>query len=150
MPYENIIIYLCISSVLFYAGIIILFRQVSKLKDEKIDSGVTSIIHIGTGNVPIRKLDLTKTNGIVIGRQSGDEKPDFDLSDGEESGSVAVRHAVLNCVNDVWYVEALEYIHPVGLRKAGDSVVYRLKVLTPYRVEAGDIIYLSHEKVMLK
>ena len=38
----------------------------------------------------------------------------------------------------------------VGLRQKGGDTVYKLRRNIPYRIQCGDIIYISYEKIIIQ
>lgn len=59
-------------------------------------------------------------------------------------------YAVLNFVSGHWYIEVLSGKYPVGLKKENDSVIYKLKLGMPYKLNVNDIIYIDSNKILLR
>ena len=38
----------------------------------------------------------------------------------------------------------------VGLRQKGGETVYKLRRNIPYRIQKGDIVYISYEKIIIR
>lgn len=147
MYYQEVVIGLCISSVLSWACLIWLFIRGHGGKRDKDRSDVTRLVHLGKDMKPLKEVSLYGRTGILIGRNTASRLVDFDMSGAEEAGEIAGEHAVLNYAGGFWYLEVLDGTGRVGIRKDGDSMVYRLKAMTHYKVNPGDLIYISHEKI---
>lgn len=68
----------------------------------------------------------------------------------EAVDSSITNFAVLNKVEDDWYIEVLSGKYPVGLKKRNDTIVYKLKDTIPYKLSEGDIIYINTNKILVK
>lgn len=147
MYYQEVIIGLCISSVLSWICLIALVIRMGTGKQKKIPSDVSKLVHLGKDMKPLSEVSLYGRTGIIIGRNTTGQIVDLDLSNADNAGEVAKEHAVLNYAGGSWYLEVLDGAHRVGIRKDGDSIVYRLKAMTHYKISKGDLIYISHEKI---
>ncbi|HBA97505.1 MAG TPA: hypothetical protein DCZ23_05295, partial [Lachnospiraceae bacterium] len=59
-------------------------------------------------------------------------------------------YGVCNLIAGIWYIEAFPGSHALGIRKGGESVIYRLKEELPYRISGQDIIYAGTCKIMME
>lgn len=147
MDYQEVIIGLCVSAVLSWACLIGLFLWVRMGKRIKRQSDINKLVHLGKDMRPLTEVSLYGRTGIIIGRNTTGQLVELDLSNGDGAGEVAQEHAVLNYAGGAWYLEAVNENHRVGIRKGGDSLVYRVKAMTPYKVGKGDLIFIAHEKI---
>ena len=58
-------------------------------------------------------------------------------------------YAVVNCVENNWYLERVFDERSVGLKRAGEQFVYRLKTGMSYRLQINDIIYIGTERLLV-
>lgn len=86
----------------------------------------------------------------LIGKGSADHDVDIDLSDHYYTEYISPSHAVLNYAKGYWYVEDLNSANGVGLKKRGEEYALRLKPMTSYKVEEGDVIYISKAKLLAR
>ncbi|WP_058486181.1 FHA domain-containing protein [Defluviitalea phaphyphila] len=86
----------------------------------------------------------------LIGKSTPTTEVDIELGDTRYSEYISNEHAVMNYSNGFWYIEDLESLNGVGLKKKGEQFVFRLKPFTPYKVDKGDIIYISKAKLLVR
>ena len=86
----------------------------------------------------------------LIGKSSINHEVDIDLADTYYMEYVPPSHAVLNYVQGYWYIEDLNSTNGVGLKKRGEEYALRLKPMTSYKVEEGDVIYISKVKLLAR
>lgn len=86
----------------------------------------------------------------LIGKSSVDKEVDIDLSDSYYIDYISPAHAVLNYAQGYWYIEDLDSKNGVGIKKRGEEYALRLKPMTSYKVEEGDIIYISKVKLLAR
>lgn len=141
------IILLLISSGLSW-GIIfyLLFR---KNRSEKISS-VSRLVLVETCAENTKEWTLLEKNGILIGREDSTSSAELQLREETNMEHIALKHAVLNYSNGIWYLEALQNDCATGLRKNGKNTVYRVRAYLPYPLEAGDMIYVAHYKLAVR
>ena len=91
-------------------------------------------------NSQIRKLVLLNDQGdeidewilegrtaLIIGKSTAANKVDIDLSGTEYESLISFEHAVLNCVSGKWYIEEVDAISCLGIKKAHKFVKNQLK-----------------------
>ncbi len=116
-----------------------------------------------TNNNKIRKLVLLNDRGaeideweiddqtsLLIGKSSADNKADIDLSGTEYASLINYEHAVLNHVSGVWYIEDVDSVNGVGIKKAHKRVKNRIKHENPYPIGNGDMIYIANTRILVK
>ena len=117
-----------------------------------------------TEDAPIKRFILMSPDGnrekewhcegmasFLIGKGMVNKNVDIELGDTHYADYITNEHAVLNCVEGVWYIEDLgNSINGVGIRKRGDEYTLRLKPSVSYKVDEGDIIYISKAKILVR
>lgn len=98
----------------------------------------------------LKEWDIRGKTGILIGRIDGETSDEIDLSDTADAALISKEHAVLNYANGIWYVEDLDSKNGTGIRKAGSSEILWLTDPIPYRLEAGDILYIAESPILMK
>jgi len=103
---------------------------------------ITRIVLLSESNTPKEEFSLANRNSVLIGkRDTVYFRSEIDLAvDG---------YAVVNCVEDYWYVERVFDERSVGLKRAGEQFVYRLKTGMSYKLQINDIIYIGHERLLV-
>lgn len=93
--------------------------------------------------------DIYGKNGIVIGRDVGENHVTVNLDHTDYAGMIDVEHAVLNYTKDTWYVEDISSKNGVSVQKR-DGKKYRLSYGKPCKLEQGDIIFISLVRLQLR
>lgn len=93
--------------------------------------------------------DIYGKNGIVIGRDVGENQVTVNLDHTEYASMIDVEHAVLNYTRDAWYVEDVSSKNGVSVQKS-DGRKYKLTYGKPCRLEQGDIIYIGLARLRLR
>ena len=93
--------------------------------------------------------DIYGKNGIVIGRDVGENQVTVNLDHTEYASMIDVEHAVLNYTKDTWYVEDISSKNGVSVQKS-DGRKYRLSYGKPCRLEQGDILFIGLARLQLR
>lgn len=93
--------------------------------------------------------DIYGKNGIVIGRDVGENQVTVNLDHTEYASMIDVEHAVLNYTRDAWYVEDVSSKNGVSVQKS-DGRKYRLTYGKPCRLEQGDVIFIGLARLRLR
>lgn len=103
---------------------------------------ITRIVLLSESNTPKEEFSLVNRMSVLIGkRDTVYFRSEIDLAvDG---------YAVVNCVENNWYLERVFDERSVGLKRAGEQFVYRLKTGTSYRLQVNDIIYIGNERLLV-
>lgn len=134
---------------------ILILRRSRKLYSEK-RKELDLYLHISTAALLNEKLEVLKEwniqgkTGILIGRVPGSTADEIDLSDTADAALISKEHAVLNYANGEWYAEDLDSKNGTGIKKAGSSEIMWLTNQAPYRLEAGDILYIAETPILMK
>ena len=86
----------------------------------------------------------------LIGKSTINSEVDIDLTDTYYAEYISPNHAVLNYAEGYWYIEDLNSKNGVGIKKRGEEYALRLKPMTSYKVDEGDIIYISKAKLFVR
>lgn len=93
--------------------------------------------------------DIYGKNGIVIGRDVGENEVTVNLDHTEYASMIDVEHAVLNYTKDTWYVEDISSKNGVSVQKS-DGRKYKLSYGKPCKLEKGDIIFISLARLQIR
>lgn len=93
--------------------------------------------------------DIYGKNGIVIGRDVGENQVTVNLDHTEYASMIDVEHAVLNYTKDTWYVEDISSKNGVSVQKS-DGRKYKLTYGKPCRLEQGDILFIGLARLLLR
>ena len=112
---------------------------------------------------PIKKLVLITRDGerekewsceglvsLLIGKGTVSGEVDVELGDTHYCEYITNEHAVINYSDGFWYIEDLNSANGVGIKKKGEEYALRLKPMTPYKIEEGDLIYISKAKLLAR
>ena len=88
-------------------------------------------------------------NGIVIGRDVGENQVTVNLDHTEYASMIDVEHAVLNYAKDAWYVEDISSKNGVSVRKS-DGRKYKIAYGKPCKLEQGDIIFIGLARLQIQ
>lgn len=97
----------------------------------------------------LARWDIYGKNGIVIGRDVGENQVTVNLDHTEYASMIDVEHAVLNYTKDTWYVEDISSKNGVSVQK-GDGRKYKLSYGKPCRLAQGDIIFIGLARLQLR
>ena len=86
----------------------------------------------------------------LIGKSTIDNEVDIDLADTYYMEYISPNHAVLNYAEGYWYIEDLNSKNGVGIKKRGEEYALRLKPMTSYKIDEGDVIYISKAKLFVR
>ncbi|HEX9061438.1 MAG TPA: FHA domain-containing protein, partial [Clostridia bacterium] len=63
---------------------------------------------------------------------------------------VSRQHAVLNLVENDWFVEDIGSVNGSGLKRMNDSSNIVIEQGEPYKIDTGDIIYIANTKLLVR
>lgn len=86
---------------------------------------------------------------VVIGKLNSICNIDIDLSNHEYSALVSKVHAIMNKQDNIWYIEDLNSKNGVYIEK-NSSAKKKIEKNKKYKLEVGDIVYISIIKIVLK
>ncbi|MFF6014077.1 FHA domain-containing protein [Lysinibacillus fusiformis] len=111
---------------------------------------ISKLVLLNESGMELDEWELGDQISLLIGKSSAEYKADIDLSGTEYESLVNYEHAVLNCVAGIWYVEDIDSVNGVGLKKAHKRVKNRLKQEIPYPLGNGDTIYIANTRILVK
>ncbi len=114
------------------------------------DSEVRKLVLLNDRGVEIDEWLIADQTSLLIGKSTTDNKADIDLSGIEYESLINYEHAVLNYVSGVWYIEDIDSVNGVGIKKAHKRVKNRLKHESPYPIGNGDTIYIANTRILVK
>lgn len=106
------------------------------------DTALTEVALLGEDGTQLAFWNIYGKNGIVIGRDIGENNVTINLDNSTYASMIDVEHAVLNYSGDCWYIEDISEKNGVSIQKQ-DGRKYRLAYGKPCRLEKGDIIYIA-------
>lgn len=111
---------------------------------------ISRLILLSDEDTELMAWDMYGKTSLVIGRDVGENQVDVNLAASPYASMVDVEHAVLNYSGGEWYVEDVGSRNGIGIKKAQDGRTYRLSRDTPCRVEAGDILLVGMNRLLLR
>lgn len=96
------------------------------------------------------EYELGKQKELLIGKSAPANLVNIDFSDSAYAASIEEDHASLVRNGAYWYVCARAKNGMVGLKQKGGDTVYKLQKGILYRVQRGDMIYISYEKIVIQ
>jgi pSer/pThr/pTyr-binding forkhead associated (FHA) protein len=116
---------------------------------EGTDYGVRELILLDENEKPVKAWNLAGRVSLLIGRDNPQEPVDVDLEECEYSALIDEQHAVLNYCMDAWYVEDLNSMNGIRVRKISDGLCYRVSRNRPCRLESGDMLFIANTKLLI-
>ncbi len=108
----------------------------------------TELVLLSEEGERIAAWNIYGKNGVVIGRDTGENHVDVNLDQTAYAGMIDVEHAVLNYSGDDWYIEDISSKNGVSVLKR-DGKKYRIAYGKPCKTERGDIIYIGLTRLRL-
>ncbi|MCL2593205.1 MAG: FHA domain-containing protein [Defluviitaleaceae bacterium] len=90
------------------------------------------------------------STSFLIGKGTPAKEVDIELGDTHYNAFISNEHAVLNYSDGFWYIEDLNSFNGVGVKKRGEEYALRLKPNVSYKIDEGDIIYISKAKILVR
>ena len=70
----------------------------------------------------------------------------FNFLEGNKNNE---EYAVLNKIGNNWHIERITEERNVGIKRAGEQYVYKLKVNSVYKIQSNDIVYIGNERLLV-
>lgn len=109
---------------------------------------LTEVVLLNENDERITSWNIYGKNGLVIGRDIGENQVDINLDQTTYASMIDIEHAVLNFTGNDWYVEDISVKNGVSIQKA-DGKKYKLAYGKPCKLERGDIIYVALTKLQI-
>ena len=110
---------------------------------------IDKVILLSKDGDEVFSWDLYGKTSAVIGKDSGDNLVDIDLSKNPYAAMIDVEHAVLNYTAGNWYVEDLGSRNGLEVQKVGQKKSYKLSSTQPCKLDFGDIISIGMCKLKI-
>lgn len=127
------------------------FRWAQKSKEQaysEYESPIKRFVLIAGGGEREKEWYCEGAKSFLIGKSTAGREVDMELGDTEYSEYIADEHAALNYADGFWYIEDLDSLNGVGIKKRDEEFALRIKPGTPYKIDEGDIIYISKAKIL--
>lgn len=134
---QLIVFFLAAASVIVYS-VMPLFREVRVPKRD-----VNRIALLSDANTQIDEFSLVNITSALI------SKGETVHIDQANTSLIDDEYAVLNCIENYWYVERISDERSVGLKRAGEQYVYKLKTGMCYRLHGNDILYIENQRLLI-
>lgn len=105
-------------------------------------SGITKIVMLSETNAHQDEVSLINNTSVMLCK--GDEVY-FSF---HEARFPTEEYALLNRANNAWYIERSSENRSVGIKRAGEQYVYKLKTGMTYKISRNDIIYIGGERLV--
>ncbi len=149
---ENVLLKFVIGTVMVILTIIYvsLKLEAKAITQSMTNKDISKLVLLNERGVEIDTWEISNQISLLIGKNSAEQQADIDLSGTEYESLVNYEHAVLNCVAGIWYIEDIDSVNGVGLKKANKRVKNRLKNEVPYPLGNGDTIYIANTRILVK
>ena len=104
---------------------------------------IDKIVLLSKDGTEVFSWDLYGKTSAVIGKDTGDNLVDIDLSQNPYAAMIDIEHAVLNYTSGTWYVEDLGSRNGISVQKVGQEKSYKLSSTQPCKLDFGDIIFIG-------
>lgn len=143
---------------LIMAGLHVFWEKSSKIhiaengdvsgKEKKPENTLTEIVLLNENAQRLTSWNIYGKNGLVIGRDIGENQVDINLDQTAYASMIDIEHAVLNFSGNDWYVEDISSKNGVNIQKT-DGKKYKLAYGKPCKLERGDIIYIALTRLQI-
>lgn len=93
---------------------------------------------------------LSRQKEVQIGKSTPANLVAIDFSDSEYASLIENEHASFQKIGSLWYVMPKAENGMVGLKQKENPIVYKLRRGIPYRINSGDMVYISYEKILIQ
>lgn len=111
-------------------------------------TALTELVLLSEESDHLASWNIYGKNGVVIGRDSGENQVMVDLNHTAYASMIDVEHAVLNFSGENWYIEDISNRNGVSIQKR-DGKKYKLSYGKPCRLEGGDIIFIALTRLQI-
>ncbi|MCI8607151.1 MAG: hypothetical protein HFG72_10150 [Hungatella sp.] len=149
MADQNGVILFLVISVIALWGIVMVLAAVYLAAFLKRRGQLKAVVLDGEGEVR-DAYELGRQRELLIGKSTPANLVNIDFSDSAYAGSIEEEQASFTRYGTCWYICAKGAKGMVGLRQKGGETVYKLRRNIPYRIQKGDIVYISYEKIIIR
>lgn len=122
--------------------------ELENINKENIDMNINKIILKDEDGYDIKIWDISDKNSVLIGKKNEQNDVDVDFSSHEYSHLVSRQHGILNKVDKDWYYEDFNSKNGSGIEKR-NGLKEKIKPMSSYKLEKGDILYIGIIKMLL-
>ena len=115
-------------------------------KNSELPKVITKITLLSDTNSTDRLYLLSGKESALIGK--GYEAY-IDLEHADQSHLISYEHAIVNQIDDNWFLECVSEEYGVGLKRSTDQYVYKLKPGICYKLFINDVIYIAGERLLV-
>lgn len=112
------------------------------------EAACTELVLLSEEGSHLASWNIYGKNGIVIGRDVGENQVTVDLNETTYASLIDVEHAVLNFSGNDWYVEDVSSGNGISIQKR-DGRKYKLSYGKPCRVERFDILFIGLTRLQI-
>lgn len=113
-------------------------------------SGITTLFLLNKEGEKIKEWHLQGKTSLLIGKSTEKCEVDVDLSGVEFAAQISRQHAVLNYAQGCWYIEDIGSTSGIGIERITNDLKIDLSNEKPYRIEAGDVIYIADAQLLVE
>ena len=111
-------------------------------------SALTELVLLSEEDDCLASWNIYGGNGVVIGRDIGENQVTVNLNETTYASMIDVDHAVLNYSGEDWFVEDISERNGVSVQKR-DGRKYKLSYGKPCKLERGDIIFIAMTRLQI-
>lgn len=108
----------------------------------------TELVLLSEEGTHLARWNIYGKNGIVIGRDVGENHVTVDLNETTYASMVDVEHAVLNFSGNDWYIEDVSSKNGVSIQKR-DGKKYKISYGKPCKIEQFDILFIGLTRLQI-
>ncbi len=108
----------------------------------------TELVLLSEEGGHIASWNIYDRNGLVIGRDVGENHVTINLENTTYASMIDIEHAVLNYAGNNWYIEDISSKNGVSIQKK-DGKKYKISPGKPCKLELGDIIFIGLTRLQL-
>ena len=108
----------------------------------------TELVLLSEEGGHIASWNIYGRNGLVIGRDVGENHVTINLENTTYASMIDIEHAVLNYAGNNWYIEDISSKNGVSIQKR-DGKKYKISPGKPCKLELGDIIFIGLTRLQL-
>jgi len=108
----------------------------------------TELVLLSEEDSILARWEIYGKNGIVIGRDIGENNVTVNLDHTVYASMIDIEHAVLNYSGNTWYVEDISSKNGVSIQKS-DGRRYKISYGKPCKLEQGDILFIGLARLQL-
>ncbi|SFR97493.1 FHA domain-containing protein [Anaeromicropila populeti] len=113
-------------------------------------SHISELLLLNEEHQVLKQWSLTGRAGLVIGKNTENNRVDIDLSDTALAALISDEHALLNYTGENWFVEDFDSEQGTGIQKYNEVDINYLNKSEPVKLDIGDLIYIGKTILQVK